>query len=237
VVPLTSDAKAFGVVVAEHSLTAGSRVERRVVEMVERFVAHAALALENAFLVEQLRQAASTDGLTGIANRRSFDGTLDRYLARATSSFEPVSLVLLDIDHFKRLNDEHGHQVGDDVLRQVALTLREAARVVDVPARYGGEEFAVVLPECDAEEAALVADRLRRAIAEAATLVPITVSAGVATFPLHAASSAALIRAADDALYRAKDAGRDRVVAAAAPVQAAGWTTQSPGPAAGAVSP
>ena len=222
VAPLTSDSRSFGVVVVEHSLAPGSRVERRVLSMAERFVAHASLALENAFLLEQLRQSAATDGLTGIANRRAFDITLDRYLARAVSTFEPVSLVLLDIDHFKPLNDEHGHQTGDDILRQVAALLGETARTIDVPARYGGEEFAVVLPECDAVEAAMVAERLRRAIEQADLIVKITVSAGVATFPEHGATPEALIRAADDALYSAKDAGRNRVVAAQQPVRALG---------------
>ena len=219
IAPLSSDSRAFGVVVAEHSLTPGSRVERRVLSMAERFVAHASLALENAFLLEQLRQSAATDGLTGIANRRAFDVTLDRYLARAVSTFEPVSLVLLDIDHFKKLNDDHGHQAGDDVLKQVAALLVETARSIDVPARYGGEEFAVVLPECDQDEALAVAERLRSAVARADLVVPITVSAGVATFPEHGATPAALIRAADDALYQAKNSGRNRVVAAAQPVR------------------
>jgi diguanylate cyclase (GGDEF)-like protein len=138
------------------------------------------------------------------------------------STFEPVSLVLLDIDHFKPLNDEHGHQIGDDVLRQVAAVLGETARTIDVPARYGGEEFAVVLPECDRAEAAMVAERLRSAIEQADTIVKITVSAGVATFPEHGATPEALIRAADDALYSAKDSGRNRVVAAQQPVRTVG---------------
>lgn len=214
VAPLTSDARALGAVVVEHSLSQGSRVERRVLGMVERFVAHASLALENAFLLEQLRHSAATDGLTGIANRRNFDVTLERHLQRAVSNFEPVSLVLIDIDHFKRLNDEHGHQVGDDVLRQVAALLVEHARIVDVPARYGGEEFGVVLPDCGVEEAAAVADRLRLAMVGAGTSVPITVSVGVATFPLHGSQSESLIRAADDALYRAKAQGRNCTVQA-----------------------
>lgn len=175
------------------------------------------IAVDNAYLVERLRQSASTDGLTGIANRRNFDVTLDRYLARAVGTLEPVSLVLLDIDPFKRLNDEHGHQVGDDVLQQVAALLVEHARLIDVPARYGGEEFAVVLPECDQAEALVVADRLRSAIAAAPGMTPVTVSAGVATFPQHAATGEGLIRAADEALYIAKGAGRDRVVAATSP--------------------
>jgi diguanylate cyclase (GGDEF)-like protein len=220
--PLTSEARSIGVVVLEHSLRPGSRVERRVVTMIERFVAHASLALENAFLMEQLRRSASTDGLTGIANRRSFDITLDRYLARAVASFEPVSLVLLDIDHFKQLNDEHGHQTGDDVLRQVAALLVEHARAIDVPARYGGEEFAVVLPECELPEATVVAERLRQAIAAADLPVAITVSAGVATFPAHGATSESLIRATDTALYRAKDEGRNRIAVAAEPLPADG---------------
>ena len=218
IAPLTSESRSLGVVVLEHSLRPGSRVERRVVTIIERFVAHASLALENAFLMEQLRRSASTDGLTGIANRRSFDITLDRYLARAVASFEPVSLVLLDIDHFKLLNDEHGHQTGDDVLRQVAALLVEHARAIDVPARYGGEEFAVVLPECELAEATVVAERLRKAIASADLPVPITVSAGVATFPTHGATSESLIRATDTALYRAKDEGRNRIAIATAPL-------------------
>ena len=221
IAPLNSENRAFGVVVLEHSLRKGSRVERRVMTMVERFVAHASLALENAFLLAQLRRSASTDGLTGIANRRNFDVTLDRVLARAVASFEPVSLVLLDIDHFKRLNDEHGHQVGDDVLRQVAALLSEHARPMDLPARYGGEEFAVVLPECEPAEAEAVAERLRQAIAGAGLSVPITVSAGVASFPGHGATAESLIRSADDALYRAKAQGRNRVVACEAPLRLA----------------
>ncbi len=228
IAPLTSEARSLGVVVLEHSLRPGSRVERRVVTIIERFVAHASLALENAFLMEQLRRSASTDGLTGIANRRSFDITLDRYLARAVASFEPVSLVLLDIDHFKLLNDEHGHQTGDDVLRQVAALLVEHARAIDVPARYGGEEFAVVLPECELPEATVVAERLREAIATADLPVSITVSAGVATFPTHGATSESLIRATDTALYRAKDEGRNRIAVATAPLPAPDLPVQRP---------
>lgn len=222
IAPLSSDARAFGVVVIEHSLPEGSRVERRVLSMTERFVAHAALALENAFLLDRLRRSAATDGLTGIANRRSFDSTLQRHLGRAMSALDPVSLVLLDIDHFKRLNDEYGHQAGDDVLRQVAAVLVEHARVVDVPARYGGEEFAVILPDCGEAEAAAAAERLRAAVEAAPTSVPVTVSAGVATFPSHGADVAALIRAADDALYSAKRSGRNRVERGALPVAATG---------------
>ena len=218
VVPLPGDDGAVGAVVLEHSLTKGSRVERRVVAMVERFVAHAALTLSNAWLVEQIRASAVTDGLTGIANRREFDTWFARTLARSVRSRQPISLVLVDIDHFKRLNDQYGHQIGDEVLRAVAGLLAEHARAGDLAARYGGEEFALVLADCDAEQALAIADRLRAVVEAAALPGPVPVTAGVGSFPHHAVAVPDLIRAADAALYAAKAAGRNRVVTAGAPV-------------------
>jgi diguanylate cyclase (GGDEF)-like protein len=117
----------------------------------------------------------------------------------------------MDIDHFKALNDTYGHQTGDDVLRRVAATLRDTARVYDTPARYGGEEFGVILSRTSAEEAEAVADRLREAIAATVGEPGVTVSAGVATFPLDATDPDALIGAADEALYASKRGGRNRV--------------------------
>jgi diguanylate cyclase (GGDEF)-like protein len=151
--------------------------------------------------------------LTAIANRRTFDSTLAREVARAARSGEAVSLVVLDIDHFKRLNDEHGHQVGDEVLRQVAGVLAGHARGFDTVARYGGEEFAVILPGCETHESLIIAERLREATCESSTVVPVTVSAGVATFPMHAIDAPSLLGAADEALYESKRAGRNRVTA------------------------
>jgi diguanylate cyclase (GGDEF)-like protein len=220
VAPLCSEKRAIGVAVVEHSLPKGSRVEQRVVATIERFTAHAALALENAWLLEQVRQSAATDGLTGIANRRHFDMSLDTQIARAIRSQETASLLLIDIDHFKRLNDEHGHQVGDDVLRRVAEIIAIAARTGDIPARYGGEEFAVILSATDVEQAELAAERLRVAIATADLGAHVTVSIGLATFPHHGANPVELIRAADQALYQAKNTGRNRVVAASGRVTA-----------------
>jgi diguanylate cyclase (GGDEF)-like protein len=118
---------------------------------------------------------------------------------------------MFDIDHFKSINDTHGHQMGDEVLKKVAATLAEGCRDFDVAARYGGEEFVAVLPSCSAKDSLVVAERLRRAIGEADNPVPITASAGVATFPTHAADPERLIAAADEALYESKRAGRDRV--------------------------
>jgi two-component system cell cycle response regulator len=117
---------------------------------------------------------------------------------------------MVDIDHFKSLNDTHGHQAGDEVLRNVAAALSCECRDFDTPARYGGEEFAVILPGCGPEEAAEIAERLRRSVSAAPSIVPITASAGVSTYPSHAGDADTLVRAADEALYASKHAGRDR---------------------------
>jgi len=212
--PLSAESRAVGVLVIEHSLRKGSRVERRVVSMVERFASHASLALRNAWLLEQVQKMATTDGLTGIANRRSFDIGLERELSRATRNNTPLTVVLLDLDHFKQLNDNHGHQVGDDVLRLVGGALAEHCRDFDMAARYGGEEFAVILPGCDEQESVDAAERLRRVVAATESPVPITASVGVATFPANGSTLDELVKAADDALYQSKRAGRDRVTVA-----------------------
>ncbi|MGZ6793158.1 MAG: GGDEF domain-containing protein, partial [Mycobacteriales bacterium] len=193
--------------VVEHT---GRRIQRRVVSGLERSASYAALALRNAWLLEQVQRLAATDGLTKIANRRTFEATLEREVARATRGAEHVSLVMVDIDHFKQLNDTHGHQAGDEVLRNVAAALSCECRDFDTPARYGGEEFAVILPGCGPEEAYDIAERLRRSVSAAPSVVPVTASAGVATYPSHAADADTLVRAADEALYAAKHAGRDR---------------------------
>jgi diguanylate cyclase (GGDEF)-like protein len=122
--------------------------------------------------------------------------------------------VLLDVDHFKRLNDERGHQTGDAVLRSVGAALREDLRPFDTAARYGGEEFAVVLPGCTVEESRLVAERIRLGALASSPVSGVTMSAGAATFPDTARDPAELVRAADTALYGAKRDGRDRLAVA-----------------------
>jgi diguanylate cyclase (GGDEF)-like protein len=213
VVPLSAEGRPLGALVLEQSDLAGGRIQRRVVSGLERSASYAALALRNAWLLEQVQRLAATDGLTKIANRRTFEATLEREVARATRSAEHVSLVMVDIDHFKLLNDNHGHQAGDEVLRNVAAALAIECRDFDTPARYGGEEFAIVLPGCGPEEAIGIADRLRLSVSAAPSIVPITASAGVATFPGHAGDADTLVRAADDALYASKAAGRNRTTA------------------------
>ena len=213
VVPLSTEGRSLGALVLEH--TGGAKIERRIVTGLERSASYAALALRNAWLLEQVQRLAATDGLTKIANRRTFEATLEREVARATRSAEHLSLVMVDLDNFKVLNDTHGHQAGDEVLRNVAAALSCECRDFDTAARYGGEEFVVILPGCNVEEAVVIAERLRDAVAKAPSTTPITASAGVATYPSHAADADTLVRAADQALYVSKNAGRDRTTVSA----------------------
>jgi diguanylate cyclase (GGDEF)-like protein len=173
------------------------------------------VAVNHARLFAQMQQQALTDGLTGCFNRRSFEMQLERDLHLATRMRQPVSLILLDIDHFKRVNDSFGHEAGDVALRVLSDCMRQELRGVDTAARYGGEEFAVILPQAGVDGAVAVAERLRMRIER--TEVPgvghITASFGVATFPLHATSRDTLVVTADRALYQAKNTGRNRVCA------------------------
>jgi diguanylate cyclase (GGDEF)-like protein len=157
---------------------------------------------------------ALTDPVTAIANRRSFESRFDFELITAEESGRPLSLVVCDLDRFKTVNDELGHEEGDAALRLAATTLASAVRSVDVVFRMGGEEFAVLLPNTGALEAYAVAERIRQAIREAfADLeVPVTVSCGVATRFPGGADRKGLLRAADHALYNAKRSGRDHTV-------------------------
>lgn len=175
---------------------------------------------------QRLRRLVTIDALTGVANRRHFDRSLERELRRTRRDGQPLSLIFLDLDEFKRFNDTYGHAHGDEVLRQVAQTLNETfRRGGDFVARYGGEEFAVVLPGVDARRAALYAERLRRRIwrqaipyAAAHSTGRVTISGGVATLaPPMMATAEELLRAADKALYRAKCLGRNQI--ASAPVE------------------
>jgi two-component system cell cycle response regulator len=210
VMPMIADG-VVGVLVAETGTGSTARIERRVIATTERFAGHAALAMRNANLLERVKQMAATDGLTELANRRSFDEVLDRELLRAGRTDGRLSIVLIDVDQFKALNDTYGHVVGDTVLREIAAALRSCGREYDTIARFGGEEFAAVLPGCSAALALQVAERLRVAIAEGTKAVPVTASCGVATYPYDGIDATSLVEAADAALYAAKRAGRDTV--------------------------
>ena len=167
---------------------------------------------------ELLQELSSTDALTKLFNRRHFMAALEGEFERTDRYGSPLGLVMLDIDHFKRLNDTYGHQVGDEALRGLSEIIRYTVRSTDIAARYGGEEFIVLLPQTDLEGATEFAHRLRFAVEDKTMVVGgqevrMTVSLGVAACPHPAAESGeALIRLADDALYRAKRAGRNRVM-------------------------
>ena len=175
-------------------------------------LAAAAPMIANLQDLAEARDHALTDGLTGIANRRALEQEIVRICARATRSGEPFGVILADVDHFKRLNDTLGHDAGDRALIGVAKLLSERARVGDVVARYGGEEFLVLCPGADLAACGVVAESLRVAIEQHEALpARLTASFGVAAFPASAADPGALVRAADGALYAAKQAGRNRV--------------------------
>ncbi len=177
-----------------------------------------ALAVQNARLHEQTVELSVTDPLTGVPNRRYLYQQLEAELARSQRFSSPLSMVMVDIDHFKQLNDTAGHSAGDEVLRKVAQLMKQNLRKVDTLARYGGEEFIVLLPQIDRAEAAEVAEKLRSAIAESGMeqgrtqpLGMVTISIGVATLPRDARDDVKLIDSADSALYASKRGGRNKV--------------------------
>ena len=165
-------------------------------------------------LEEQLRKLSTTDGLTTLYNRRFLDEAITTEFHRALRTRSPLSVILLDIDHFKRFNDTHGHARGDQVLRAVAQAMRSALRKYDLPCRYGGEEFLAILPNTDPQGAFAVAERIRTSIEQMSIDGhKVTASLGVATFPVLAVETPEeLIGQADEALYRAKASGRNRIV-------------------------
>jgi diguanylate cyclase (GGDEF)-like protein/putative nucleotidyltransferase with HDIG domain len=165
-------------------------------------------------LIQQLAGAARTDWLTGVLNRRGLQDALEAELARSTRRPAPVALLIIDLDNFKQLNDEHGHGAGDDALRAVGAILAAVKRKSDTAGRLGGEEFALLLPENDQHGGYLLAERLRAAVHTDRVLAATgtTISGGVATFPDHAADADGLLRVADLAMYAAKHQGRDRTV-------------------------
>ena len=173
---------------------------------------------------DELENIAVTDALTGLRNRRFFDARLHEEHARADRTQRPLSLAMLDIDHFKRVNDEHGHPVGDEVLVEVSRRIASVVRAEDTAARVGGEEFALLLPETDLAAASAIAERIR-ANTDATPVetsigpIEITISAGVAQLQQRGQTDHAFYAAADQALYHAKQSGRNRVMAQQKPTE------------------
>jgi len=171
---------------------------------------------------EDLRAQAATDPLTGVPNRRSFETTARREVERARRYAKPFSVLALDIDHFKRVNDTYGHDIGDIVLKGVSRICLEKLRVTDILARLGGEEFAMLLPETDIDAATNLAERLRYAIESnpivtAKGALPVTVSLGVAQYAPNEPTIEAALKRADEAMYEAKRSGRNKIVVAKLP--------------------
>jgi len=190
-------------------------------EAIEVLVEHLAILLENLRLYRQTAELAVRDGLTGLLNHRRWHERLQEELSRSLRYHHPLTLLMIDVDYFKRYNDTYGHQQGDELLRQIAEILRQNIRQSDIAGRYGGEEFAVILPETDKESAAVLAQRLCEVVARTpfpgypgGPPVRCTVSIGVASYPEDALTVSDLIAAADTALYRAKRFGKNRVVIA-----------------------
>lgn len=214
VVPICSGERAIGALVVEgpHPGDIG-QVETRNAGLL------AALArgpLEIVWEIEEVTRRARTDALTGLANRRHFDEQLRRVVAETDRFGGTCSLLLIDLDHFKSVNDRLGHQAGDAVLKHVAQVMRDAVRTVDLCARYGGEEMAVLLPQTSQEGALELAERLRQMLEQRPAHhdgqgVPVTASFGVATYPTPVPYGDWLVLAADKALYEAKAAGRNCV--------------------------
>lgn len=175
-------------------------------------------ALETLWEIEEINRRARTDALTGLANRQQFEERLTRIVMETNRFGGSCALIVIDIDRFKHVNDTYGHQVGDEVLKEVSRVLQNAVRTVDLCARYGGEEMALLLPQTDLAGAGLLAERLRRAVCDEPVRVkeheiPITISLGVAAYPEGSSSRDELFAAADRALYSAKRAGRNKVIA------------------------
>ena len=180
-------------------------------QVVERFAMMAALAFDSARQREVLRTLANTDGLTGLLNQHACHQRLELEIAAASASGRALGLVVIDLDHFKAINDTHGHAEGDRILQAVAARLTSAVRATDIAARLGGEEFVLILPGAGPAHALETAERARAAIAEvSASGRTLTATAGVATYPENSQHAGRLLELADAAMYSAKRAGRDR---------------------------
>ncbi|MEX2178529.1 MAG: sensor domain-containing diguanylate cyclase [Gemmatimonadaceae bacterium] len=217
IVPLKLDERVIGAIVVASDRPAS--VPRDEAHNLTLLGALAARSLEMVWEIEEVSRRARTDALTGLANRRAFDDQLGTMLAHADRFGHPVSLIMADVDHFKAVNDNWGHEAGDVVLKAIAGTLTDGVRAVDLCCRFGGEEFAILLPQTTLLGAAELADRLRKEVEErpirtGGAEISVTISCGVACYPEGVLTREALFAGADRALYEAKSAGRNCVKSA-----------------------
>jgi len=215
VLPLVYERDVLGMVVLMFEKT--NTLGTYEIELLEVLGNQAATSIANAKLYEEIERLAVTDGLTGLFNHRHFQETLAQEFNRLERFSEPISLLIIDIDHFKKINDSYGHPVGDAVLKKVSGIIRKTIRNIDIPARYGGEEFAVILLGTDTNGALKMAERLRKSIADAKfsseqNAFNVTVSIGISTNAREMRKKEDLVEQADKALYNAKRTGRNRSV-------------------------
>jgi diguanylate cyclase (GGDEF)-like protein len=219
-IPLVSFGQTLGVLLLDSA--EGSAFNPNDTQPLESVADICATAIQNAHYVDRVKQLAYIDGLTGIFNRRFFELRIAEEIERARRFDTGMAVIMVDIDQFKRLNDEFGHLLGDEVLRQVSSIFHQQLRKIDVVCRYGGEEFAILLSQTNPQHAAGVAEKLRRLVETwqfPGVPRPVTISAGTATYPDHGITRDDLVKAADAGLYAAKQAGRNRALLA--PRQAA----------------
>ncbi|HVF19780.1 MAG TPA: diguanylate cyclase [Mycobacteriales bacterium] len=234
-VPLKSQNRVIGVLNL-YDRTGGAAFAEEDVATIRSFANQASVAIDNVLLHQEAQRLAITDGLTGLWNYRYFQMTLDKEIERASRFGRPLALLVMDLDNFKKVNDEFGHQRGDAVLVEMASRIRGTIREVDVLARYGGEEFVLILPETEPEGAEQLAQKIcalvrgRRFGSPGDEPIRVTISIGLAMHPTDGRSGSDLLRAADTALYAAKSGGRDTYRVATAP--AATSVADRPSPAA-----
>jgi diguanylate cyclase (GGDEF)-like protein len=214
-IPLISFGQTLGVLTLHSSRRNAFRESE--LQSLESVADICANSIQNAHYIERVKQLAYLDGLTGIFNRRFFELRIMEEIERARRYGTGMAVVMADIDQFKRLNDEFGHLLGDEVLRQVSSLFHQQLRKIDVVCRYGGEEFAILLTQITTQQAVAIAEKLRRLVESFQFPgVPrtITISAGIAAFPAHGKTRDEMVRAADSGLYAAKQAGRNRICVA-----------------------
>lgn len=234
-VPLRGGNRVSGVLVLLDR-TDGTPFTAEHEDEIRALAGQAGIAVDNVLLHRETERLAITDPLTGLWNFRYLSMSLAREIERASRFERSLAVLMLDIDHFKAINDTYGHATGDEVLREFSVRVLQETREVDILARYGGEEFVLALPETTTEGARQLGERIRTSVAdlpfpgpEGSGGIPVTVSIGIAAFPEHGASPATLLRSADSALYAAKRGGRNRVQLAEPP------PGPGPGPVVGAV--
>ncbi len=214
IAPLWSKDNPLGIIEVDNCITRKPITEEDI-KILTMFINQAAGAIENSKVFEDTLIKAHTDSLTGLWNYGYFQYRLDEELIRAKAQNYKISVMMLDIDDFKKFNDTFGHQEGDKVLRRIGEILKDNSRKIDIVARYGGEEFALILPYTDKEEAKIIGERIRKAIEEAKIVnTNFTVSIGISSFPQDTLQKDELIRKADLALYRAKREGKNKVILA-----------------------